>query len=320
MARTGAREEDMNLVGRDMRGLIGPWLHGSRRWKQENQKDSDNAAVLCPGFEVVLGWLATQASTNWRLALEVIEQWDGPVDLDLGDLGDSWWTEEQRRCLRRRYIRAVLACAYLIPDATPEALLGAHSIASRAASLLGLGPLPPLQPTTTFSFRGLEGDWDDLASAKASSYLRNGHLEESNPLTRPVERSVRLLNALAAGSFILAKAGIPCSIRRAGDLFFLRDEREQKSEASKFLHAVATRGPKNDDEYWTSVRRDLLSLWSWEPFDSYSTAGETGNGIFGAVHRQFLETELLRELLTATRRSDAEQGLEHGSANFYPRI
>ena len=131
--------------------------------------------------------------------------------------------------------------------------------------------------------------------------MRNGHLEDSNPLTNPDERSVRLLGALITSSFVLSKAGIPCSIRRAGDLLFLHDARDQKSEASKFLHAVASRGPKGDDTYWVHVRRDLLWLWSWEPFESMSTSKRTGNGIFGAVDRQFIETELLREILTATR-------------------
>ncbi|MBE3047513.1 hypothetical protein IMZ48_34370 [Candidatus Bathyarchaeota archaeon] len=299
LSETGVREDDLHLVGRDMRGLIGPWLHDPSRWKQGAAEDE---ALLCPGFEVVLDWLTAQASTNWKLALQVIEEWDGPVDSDLGDLGDSWWTGEQRSYLQRRYIRAALASAYLIPDSTPEALVGAHKMASRAAALLGIGPLPPLQPTASLPTGTPQYGRDELVSAKATSYMRNGHLEDSNLLTSPDERAVRLLGALVTSSSILTKAGISCSIRRAGDLLFLRDGREQKSEASKFLHAVASRGPKNDDTHWVSARRDLLWLWSWEPFDSMTATDKTGNGIFGAVDRQFLETELLREILTATRR------------------
>lgn len=304
LSETGAKDEDLHLVGRDMRGLIGPWLHDQKRWKQETTTGLAAAqaeALLCPAFEVVLDWLTTQASKNWKLALQVIEQWDGPMDIDLGDYGDSWWTAEQRNSLQRRYIRAALASAYLIPDSTPEALRGAHQILSRVAVLLHLDPPPPLQSTESLSLAASQYGRDDLVSARAASYMRSRHLEHSNPLTNPDQRSVRLLGALITSSFILSKAGISCSIRRAGDLLFLRDVRDQKSEASKFIHAIASRGPKGDDTYWVHVRRDLLWLWSWEPCESLSTLKRTGNGIFGAVDRQFIETELLREILTATR-------------------
>ncbi|SPN98840.1 uncharacterized protein DNG_01881 [Cephalotrichum gorgonifer] len=302
LSNTGAREEDLPLIGRDMRGLIGSWLHNPDKWKQETRgEEPGQDEPLCSAFEVVLGWLTAQASNNWRLALKVIEQWDGPVDSDLGDYADSWWTGEQRSSLQRHYIRAALASAYLIPDSTSESLVGAHKIVSRAAGLLGLGPLPPPQSAEALSLPAPRYDRGDLVSAKATSYMRSGHLENSNPLTSPDENSVRLLAALITSAVILDKLGISCSIRRAGDLLLLRDAREQKSEALKFIHAVAARGPKNDDAYWVSARRDLLWLWSWEPFDSTTKLGKTGNGIFGAVDRQLLEAEFLRELLTATR-------------------
>ena len=305
LSETGAKEEDMHLVGRDMRALIGPWLYDESRWEQATSTEAGAAAateaLLCPGLEVVLNWLTTQASKNWKLALQVIEQWDGPVDIDLGDYADPWWTAEQRSSLQRRYIRTAVACAYLIPDSTPEALMGAHQLLYRAAVLLHLDPPAPLQSTDSLFPTASQCGRDDLVSARATSYMRNGHLEGSNPLTNPDERSVRLLGALITSSFILSKAGISCSIRRAGDLLFLNDVRDQKSEASKFIHAVASRGPKGDDTYWLHARRDLLWLWSWESLESLPASKRTGKGIFGAVDRQFIETELLREILTATR-------------------
>lgn len=320
LSQTGAREDDLHLAGRDMRGLIGPWLHDSSRWKKDFSHESRGEMLLCPGFEVVLGWLTAQASTDWKLAFQVIEDWGGPVDADLGDLGDSWWTEEQRSYLQRRYTRAVLASAYLLPESSPEALVAAHKIATRAASLLAIGAPPPLQPTASASIRVIDSDRGDPLSGRAASHMRSGHLENSNQLTNPDESSVRLLAALVSSSFILTKAGISCSVRRSGDLFFFRDEREQKSEAAKYLHAISSRAPRNDDAYWASARRDLLWLWSWEPLDSDSITTHAGNGIFGAVDRQFLEAELLREMLTATRKLDMDLEAGFGFANSCLRI
>jgi hypothetical protein len=300
LSQTGVSDDDMHLVGRDMRGLLGPWLHGPKRWNHETSEDGNGDEPLCPGFEAVLEWLITQVSTRWQLVLQVIEQWDGPVDSDLGDYADSWWTGEQRLALQRRYIRAALAAAYLIPDSTPAALVGAHTIVSRAAGLLGMGPLPPLQQATTLS--APRSDRADLAPAKATSYMRNNLLDNSNPFTSPDEDSVSLLAALVTSASILDKFGIPCSVRRAGDLLYLRDVREQKSECTKLIHAIAGRGPKNDDAYWLSARRDLLWLWSWESPDSVPSQGEPGRGILGTVDRQFVETEFLKGLLAATRK------------------
>src|SRR6185436_6952119 len=95
-----------------------------------------------------------------------------------------------------------------------------------------------------------------------------------------------------------------CSVRRAGDVAFVHNAKEQKSEAVKFIHAAASCAPKNDDRYWTSVRRELLWLQSWradvDPPEA-PMSGSSRRGVFGLVDRQFLETEFLKSLLSSTR-------------------
>ena len=153
LSQTGAREEDYPLVGRDLRGLLGPWLYNEKRWetRKSGQKAPDSldegaqGIKLCPGWEQLLVWLTTQASKSWKVAVSAIEQWDGPEDIDLGGYGQMWLDDAEQEYLERRYARAALAAAYLIPEGHTEALTGAYTIAAKIATLLDQDPLPPLQ-------------------------------------------------------------------------------------------------------------------------------------------------------------------------------
>jgi len=107
LSRTGA-DGRHNMVGRDLRGLVGPWLHNDSRWFSATEtddslrhtvgRDPTQEDLICPGWEKVLDWLTTHASGSWRVAVAAVEQWSGPEDVDLGDF-DSWLREEHQRYL-----------------------------------------------------------------------------------------------------------------------------------------------------------------------------------------------------------------------------
>lgn len=299
---------DYHLVGRDLRGLIGPWLHSDARWAPLQARDSpvlkDPVASdeqACPGWEAVLEWLLDKALNSWKVAAAAIQQWNGAEDADLGDHGAIWMQEEQQRYLERRYLRAILACAYVIPEATVEALDAAHQMVAKALDLLGEDEPLSLSAAADLSHK-IPVPQSELLSRKNTTFMRDNLLREENPLTRPAIPSVHLLHLLILSAFISTRAGSPISIKQAGDLLLLRNEIEQKAEAVKLIRAVAHNGSKHDDNYWRKFRLQLLWLRDWGiPRDS----GSLATGILGSVDAQFLEAEFLKVLLSQSRTDTA---------------
>ncbi|KAM0558145.1 hypothetical protein ACHAPJ_004829 [Fusarium lateritium] len=305
LAETGVVEDELGLAGRDLSGLVGPWLHNDSRWKrdvfnEDASSDSGAASELsCPGWEQALEWLTTKASSSWRVALKAIETWDGPSDINLGDDTGAWLQENQQQYLDRSYARAVMASAYLIPDAEVEALEGAYGICNKIRSLLdedadttlqsavaSLAPVPPF-------------DKDSFNGAKAATHLRNDLLQSSNPLTTPKEESLDLLPALIQSAYILTHSGVHCTVRKAGDLAFIQDQQEQKSQIGRLIRNLPTRA-SDDDDFWIQARQEILWLHGWGN-KPHSAEDETFQGIFGNVTLEFIETELLKALLSRSR-------------------
>ena len=311
LSQTGIREEELELVGRDLRGLVGPWIYNEARWsrvrvKGDQETGNGKAAdqLLCPGWEQVLEWLIAQASRSWRVAVKAVEQWDGPSDVDWAEYGSMWLGDEEEGYLERRYARAVLATAYLIPESSIEALNGVNSIITKVANLLDQDPCPTLQVASSLlpPFAEESADGGHLLCAKNTTYMRNELLEDSNPLTTPNEMTTRLLHTLTLSAFILTKGGAPCTIRRAGELAFLQDEREQKAEAMKFIIALGNKGPKSDDKYWIRARNELLWLRDWGAEEGWGENDQKPQGVFGQLNKEFLEVECLKAFLSNTRK------------------
>ena len=310
LSQTGVREEELELVGRDLRGLVGPWIYNEARWSREkagNQNAGNGEAaadrLVCPGWEQVLEWLVAQASRSWRVAVKAVEQWNGPSDVDWAEYGNMWLGDEEEGYLERRYARAVLATAYLIPESSLEALNGVNSIITKVASLLDQDPCPTLQVASSLLPPFEESSDDHLLRPKNATYMRNDLLEESNPLTSPNEMTTRLLHTLTLSAFILTKGGAPCTIRRAGELAFLQDEREQKADATRFILALGNKGPKSDDKYWIRARNELLWLRDWGAEEGWGYIDQQTQGVFGQLNKEFLEVECLKAFLANTRES-----------------
>ncbi|KAI0798881.1 Sec39 domain-containing protein [Xylaria sp. FL0064] len=308
LSQTGVREEDLPHVGRDLRGLIGPWMYNDARWNTFIEEESPtNSAqvrhVSCPAWEHVLEWLITQSTVSWKVVVKAFDQWDGPSDVDTGGYGSEWLDDEAQGLLERGFARAALASAYLIPETSVEALTGVNSIITKIMSLLDQDPCPTLQVASSLLSPFTHPENKEIISAKSASLMRNDLLEESNYLTTPNQTSTELLHALTLSAFMLTKAGAPCSVRRAGELAFLQDEREQKSEAIRLIRSLSANGPKNDDKYWIRARNELLWLRDWGAEEAYSSGDTQIHGIFARLKRNFLEIECLKAFLANTRYS-----------------
>ncbi|KAK8058377.1 hypothetical protein PG994_008825 [Apiospora phragmitis] len=302
--QTGAREEDLPHVGRDLRGLLGPWIYHEKRWKTQQPEGAEPTSprVSCPGWEEMLEWLTLQASRSWRVAVKAIEEWDGPEDIDLGGYGTMWLGDDEQEYLEQRYARAALASAYLITEASVEALSGVNSIITKVMNLMGEDPCPTLQVASSLLSPLPDLTRELIVSARNATYMRNDLLEESNVLTSPKKLSAQLLHALTLSAFILTKSGTLCNVRRAGELAFLQDEREQKAEASKFLRNLRNHGPKTEDKYWMRARNELLWLRDWGAEEASDSVWDLRiQGVFGQLNREFLEMECLKAIITSGR-------------------
>ncbi|KAK4169068.1 protein transport protein sec39 [Cladorrhinum sp. PSN259] len=303
LSQTGSHEEDLNLVGRDLKGLLGPWLYDEKKWrhrKQSNTPGGDEDEGLCPGWDEFLKWLTTRASKNWKVAASAILQWDGPKDADLAGWGVLRLSDQQEEHVQQEYARAALASSYLIPEASTDALECAYSIVAKVATLCDLEPFAPLSSALALLPPLAEQIPDDIISAKHSTYMRNDILRNSNPLTSPNSAPTIFLQALVLSAHILTKAGCACTVRKAGELALLQDEREQKAEAVKFIHALGNNGPKSDDKFWIRARNEILWLRDWGAEEA-SWAEATPNGIFSQVKKEFLEVEIFKTLLSNQR-------------------
>ncbi|KAH7152993.1 Sec39 domain-containing protein [Dactylonectria macrodidyma] len=325
LAETGILEDGYGLLGRDFSGLIGPWLYNDSRWKQQsviNASPSEpdvTTPMSCPGWEQALEWLVLQASRSWTIALKTIEQWDGPEYIELIDDVNMWFQEPQQRYLDASYAQAALASAYVIPDATADALEGAYKICSKIASLMDQDFDESLQSAASVLSPIPEIDTDEYGAlgAKTATYMRNDLLKASNPLTTPSSTSNNLLIALVLSAFLLTRAGVPCTVKRAGDLAFIQDPSEQRGELTRLIRNLTANPSKSDDAYWIRARNEILWLHNWGQAGNPSFVGSI-RGIFGTVSTEYIEIEMLKTLLSCSRYTLARSLYEDSPAQPLP--
>lgn len=305
-------EENDNL-GRDMRGLVGPWMYGDSLLKQRKIRRGssytitpiDEAPPSDPkyaGWEEVFKWIQAQASNSWKTAVRVVEQWDGPGDVDLGNYADGtkWLDEEDQVHLGRRYARAILAATYIISETTEESLHGMYRMLNRIITLLDKDKVPTLQAAAAILLP-VPAFKDLTLGRSAAKYLRTGLQDKDNIITTPTDDSIRLLHALLISVFLCTRLGCPISIKVAGQLVCLEDEAEQRSYFAAITKHLEN-GAKEDDRYWIRMRNELLWLRNWgEDELSDVPSPENGRGVFGRLPKEFIETEILKALLANTR-------------------
>lgn len=312
------------FIGRDLKGLIGPWMYGD--WQEKRGKDASSQDMAAktilpledslakgekdfkwPGWDEVFRWIMAQAESSWPLAVDAIEQWDGPGDVDLGNYeGRSVWLEEEdQQVLEILYARTALATAYSIKEDTVEAHIGIYSILSRIISLLDFDRIPTLPASASLLPSITLDTGSDILRPDNGRYLRNFLLEERNILTSPTKQATSLLYAISISAYLLTRKGCSCSVRKAGELALLQNEREQNSELRRFMSTV-TQTAKNDDKYWIRIRNEVLWLRDWGsesilPSETEAPSMEYGNGIFGRIRKEHLEAEILKALLSHAR-------------------
>jgi hypothetical protein len=309
LSQTGVSEDNYDLIGRDLRGVLSPWLYDDSRWSfaddssEQSSEETVSPKVGCAGWEQMLEWLLLQASKSWRVMVQAVEHWDGPRDVVLGDDITLELGESQLQYLDQTFARAILASAYSIPEPTIEALEAAYRIMRKARTLLGLPDASPTQvalenlPETPRSEAAVSS-----GSKLSATSLRSDLLQTSNRLTDPTETAIDFLTAVILSAHVLTRMGIPCTVKRAGELVLLQDHREQRNELLKLIRLASLHTQNNSDDHWLRVRRDLLWLQSWGASSPDARSDGRGRGILGTIPKHDVEVELLKAMLSQSRK------------------
>lgn len=287
--------QDAEAIGRDLRGLVAPWLHSASRWSVS--AESHGTVLECPGWEQVQAIIVSWATQSWEATTGAITNWDGPQDVYFGKNLAMKLGEQKKLYLVQSYAKTALACIYSVPDSTAEALAGLYAVCQAVQSRLNFGgPLADID--AVMSNTSLLQWSPDSANIdpKMSALMRRDMLQNSNSLTSATPESLTLATLLTFSAYLATSIGVPWSVRNVGDLLFLGDTREQKGELNKLLRAITAQAPKDSDLYWTRARDRILWLFHW---GSPPKKGSIyGCGPLGMISQDFVETEILKTLLS----------------------
>jgi len=316
--RTGNEQSE---IGRDLRGLVGPWMYGEngrKRRKLDNRQrrsssalaplygpmsepsESDTMDHTTGGWAHVNEWLLKLAVRDFPRAVKAIVQWDGPGDVDYGDWGDGFQQEPERlpQSWRERYMQAGLATLYATSSSTVETLEGSRNILVRVAQLMDLPSPPPLQDADTIMNTNIsQGYCGNLSQAHL---LYDSLLGAQNPLTSPSRSSISLAYLLLASAYTLETFGHPKTCKIVAELSVSGTESDQIAELRKALFKVHAK--TRDEKAWDAIRHQVLWLrdWNWQPNAKDSKDSEDPRGAFCKIRRVDMEIEILKGFLSAS--------------------
>ncbi|EPQ66354.1 Bgt-1573 [Blumeria graminis f. sp. tritici] len=302
------------IISRDLKGLVGPWLYGSLKWKRPKITCSsfyniESIDSLCEPpsalekyepWEEVYSWIASQADISWESTIQAIEGWDGPGDFNLGGFEDEISIDkEDQMHLSRRYAQLAIAVAFSISDCSKGSLIGVQRLLIRVIYLTGLGQIPSIDSACT-----LLAPVSDLQDFPISLKNLKAIMENENHLTLPSESSIKFLHALLTSASLLERVGCQISVKRAAEIYLQKNGQLQSVLFHEFMDQTCKRS-KDDDQYWIRKRNEIHWLRSWgindiDEFHEFSSP-KNGIGIFGQLPREMIEAEFLKLLLSNGR-------------------
>lgn len=310
-AKREKREAVKTNIGRDLRGLIGPWIYGENSRKRrklnkariqgdavpslenEAMNDDDVTHDISRGWNHVNKWLLDLALIDFPRVAEAVVDWDGPHDVDYGD-----WASRTRRVNEKplqamtfRYAQAALAAVYATSNCSSKTLEYSLHILQKVVNISDLKSLSDLTKGNTSENQGFTPDF--FKSLSPSYLLHDTLLEPQNPFTIPTEVSVRLCHFLLFSIKLLQNLARQQNCKTLAELSLFGDGATQLAEVRKILNQP------RDPENWRTVRVDLLKLWNWSYVNDDQMVQEQENllGVFCKIERVDLEIEILKALL-----------------------
>ena len=300
---------DNGSIGRDLKGLVGPWMFRSRASNSgaygapsdDTNSTGQHGREHGRSWQEVFEWLVFTASERFSLVVDAVAQWDGPADVDLGGYDDGAgqvMDPTSARHLEMQFLQASLAAIYTTPGDSIETLAGAHRILTRVTSLLHHDPPPDLASSASL-LHPAQSPRSVLDNASTKSLLPNALLRPSNLMTTPDDSALAFLQSVLLSAFLLVQLGHKISIQNTALLCLSASVNEQRSELQRLIYSVSTR-TNMDDKDWLRTHQELVWLWRWGA-DKESESQGVG-GIFRHVTRRDLERDFLKILLINTRK------------------
>ena len=301
---------DTGRIGRDLRGLVGPWMYGetSRKRRKLDQHSHPRNSVAAEhtlgaqsikeerlensDWSYVNEWIVDLSGRDFQKAVDVAVQWDGPGDVDYGHWGSSSQPLDQDtlQAATFNYAQACLASLYATNSSSLETMIGSHRTLFRVAMLTRHDEPPDLKRTDMPVVSNIGPSY--LNTLSSSHLLRAALLLPQNPFTSPGLESISFFNLILASSYKLLNLGNAKANRDVADLALSGSEADQIAELRKTLHKL--KAEKMDAALWASIRKQMLWLRDWE---QHPEAPEVPRGVFSKVAKADMEVQLLRAML-----------------------
>lgn len=307
--------EGRPYIGRDLRGIVGPWMHGVRSSKRRKLSTTFRRASIAAqdnkppveecGWQDVNEWILKTGLDDFELGTRAISDWNGPSDVDLGGYEDPAEpiTEDETN-LFMRYGQAAMAAVYATDDTSSKGMQNSWRIHERVADIADVKchrqsdlknvlPNCSSQPESISTISRTELRFDTL-------------LEPHHALAWPSSDSLNFLWAILTSIRIL-KEELHCqqelSCRNATTLTLFATEQVQRQELHKVLQNFARIGSAETD--WHLVRKRILWLSRWGSEAPSSSGDQNYRALFWRLSREDVETEIFSALLTARQYSTA---------------
>ena len=288
--------------GQELRCIVGPWMYGQvdrrRRWLLASYKDPGAADGLVEQdvadgskWGDVNAWLVDLAEHDVLRALSILQQWDGPRDVDYGGwIIEETESSEEMSNATLDYAQGGLAAFYVSQDTSVRAWEVMHCLISRAASLSEL--YLQYDPETV--------DLNSIASTINAEFLSSistvhlppgNLLDASNPLTRPSDQCLKLAIFIFFSARILSTLGWHLTVKRVLALALFGLDVDQRDLLLNILHGQTK--ARNDDQKWHTIRRDLLWLQSW------NQSRQPPQGVLCRIASVDVESEILKSIVTS---------------------
>lgn len=256
-------------------------------------------------WEFVYRWMVHRAQTNFPLITLLVEDWDGPSDVNFGgyEKGEHrpYLDDDLLRKLELQYAQAAFASCYAAQSSSEETIRGAHSILARLAELLDFLP-PPDLATSVDSLPSVEKHATVLDESQTlQDLLPERLLTPEHTLTTPRMETYMLLQMHVYTAYQLHGLGYTASLVDVAKLQFYGTADSQLSVLQKILRGLADTG-KRDETDWTSCRAKLVWLWNWG-IDPSDMAARQGAGVLGKIDKDDFETEMLKVFTETNRKS-----------------